>query len=106
MTELGAGYEYIEYNDDTDNSEAAKVLPRLYAEWNIVGDVRLSEELASYHSIDDYNEYRVVSTTTLTNPITENLSFKVRLIDEYENEPAEDARNNDLRLESLLAYSF
>jgi len=67
---------------------------------------RLSEELASYHSIDDYNEYRLISTTTFTNPITENLSFKIKLINKYENEPAEEARNNDLRLESSLAYKF
>ncbi len=106
MTEVGAGYEYIEYNNETENSETGKITPRLYAEWNIVSDVRLSEELASYHSIDDLNEYRLISTSTLTNPITENLSFKISLINEYENEPAEGARNNDLCLQSSLAYKF
>jgi len=104
--DIGVGYEYTEYNDDTDNSETVTVIPHAYAEWNIYKDMRLSEDITVYPTLDDFGEYRLISTTIFTNPITDKLAFRVSYINKYNSDPADDAEKHDMELNSSLAYKF
>jgi len=106
MTELGIGYTYTKYNNGTADKKELVLIPRLYAEWKITGETRLSEELFLYPSLSDTGEYRLTSHTTLTNPITDALALRVRFTDEYNSKPANSAKSNDLQLTSSVVYGF
>ena len=106
MAEIALGYEHTEYTNNTDSSEEAILIPRVFGEWTFWKGAVLSEELVTYPSISDASEYRLVSTTLLTNPITEHLSLKIAWIHEYDSAPANNAKKHDMRLNSSLAYSF
>lgn len=106
LSELALGYEYTEYNNDTEASEEVVLIPRLFAEWNIYGDTRLSEELFIYPSLTDLGEYRLSSETVFTNPINDHVALKLKYINDYNSNPPDNTKKHDMIFTSSLSCSF
>ena len=106
MVELGAGFEHTDYRDNTDNSNEAVIIPRAFFEKRLFGESRIKEDISLYPSLEDVGDFRVHSETVFTNPIDENLSLSLSLINDYDSAPAGSTEKNDIRFTSSLVYSF
>ncbi|MFH1384108.1 MAG: DUF481 domain-containing protein [Candidatus Omnitrophota bacterium] len=106
MVECSTGLEHTEYNNDTEDSDDAILLPRAYIEWQFLGKLSLSEEVFTYVPIDDFGDYRLTSISTFSCPIMDNLSFNIHFVNEYDASPAAGAKKHDKRLTSSIAYEF
>ncbi|MFC1809102.1 YdiY family protein [Candidatus Omnitrophota bacterium] len=105
MTELSLGYEYTKYNNGTASKENVLLIPHGYFE-AAIGTATLSEDIVAYPAVDDFEDYRLISTTTLSNPISEALALRISWINEYDAIPAAGAKKHDQTLTASLVYSF
>ena len=106
MTEAAIGFEYTDYRDSQEDDDEVVLIPRAYLEKNLYGDSRISQDLVLYSTPGDLDEYRLKSETTFTSPVSEEISLKLSVIDDYDSEPAGGAKKNDFRFISSLIYSF
>ena len=106
MTEVGLGLEHIEFRDDTKDSDEVVLIPRAFFEKKLFGDSLVSQDLTLYPSLGDMGEFRLHSETKLTNPINDRLSLSLSLIDDYNANPPQGTKKNDIQIISALTYSF
>ncbi|MDP8216134.1 MAG: DUF481 domain-containing protein [Candidatus Kaelpia imicola] len=106
MTEIGLGLEHTEFRDDTKDSDEVVLIPRAFFEKKLFGDSLVSQDLTLYPPLDDMGEFRLHSETKLTNPINDKLSLSLSLIDDYNANPPQDTKKNDIQIISALTYSF
>ena len=106
MTEVGLGLEHTEFRDDTKDSDEIVLIPRTFFEKKLFGESRLSQDFTLYPSLSNMGELRLHSETKLTNPIDDKLSLSLSLIDDYNTNPPQDTKKNDIQIISALTYSF
>lgn len=106
MAEIGVGIEYTVYREGKESDSEGILVPRIYLEKRLLGKSKISEDFTIYPSFTDSGEYRAKSLTVLSAPLTEQVSLKFTLLDEYNSKPGGKAKKNDLRLTSGLSYSF
>ena len=105
MLEGALGYTHTKYRTSGSDGEMA-LIPRAYLEKLIWGNLRLSEDVTLYPSLEDTGEFRLHSETSLISPITERLSWKVSFIDDYDSDPQGASENNDYRLITGIDITF
>jgi len=103
--DLGAGQEFIEYTDGSNN-DSSVLIGRGYYEQNIFEKSTFSQELVLYPNIKEGDQYRIFSETKFTNPISEAMSLRVSLIDQFNSDPLGEKKKNDSQLLLSLVYSF
>ena len=106
MTEVGLGLEHTESRDDTKDSDEVVLIPRAFFEKKLFGDSLVSQDLTLYPSLSDIGELRLHSESKLTNPINDKLSLSLSLIDDYNANPPQGTKKNDIQIISALTYSF
>ena len=106
MTEAGLGSEYVNYRDDTKNTNEAVVISRSFFDKRLFKESHLSEDFTIYPSLKNSGEYRLHSEAAFTNPVSKQFSLKISLIDDYNSNPAKDKKKNDTQIISSLNYSF
>lgn len=106
MAEAGIGLEHTDYRGQTKDRDEVIFTPRAFIEKKLFGNAKICQDLLLYPALDDFNQYRLHSETVFTNTITEKLSLRISLIDDYNSNPPKDTKKNDLRLISSLSYSF
>ena len=106
MTEVGLGLEHTEFRDDTKDSDEVVLIPRAFFEKKLFGNSLVSQDLTLYPSLSDIGELRLHSESKLTNPINDKLSLSLSLIDDYNANPPQDTKKNDIQIISALTYSF
>ncbi len=106
MVELALGYEHTSYVDGASDDDEMILIPRGYLEKVLVGNLRLTEDLTLYPSLNEGGEFRLRSQTSLVNPINDRLSWRVSYIDDYDSNPTGGAQKNDYRVVSALDYNF
>lgn len=106
LAEFGGGYSHTHYRDETPDRNEGVLTPRLFTEKKLFWDIVISEDLTFYPSMSSEDGYRLHSETALSAPIRNGLSVRVSAIDDYNSNPAEDAKSNDLKLISGLEYAF
>ena len=106
LLECGLGYEYTVYNNETDTRKKIVLVPRLFIERKIFWNFTVSENLAFYNPVDNLGKYRLRSETKLTNPINNNWAIEFSIVDDYNTEPAGDAKKNDLSVFASLKCSL
>ncbi len=106
MVEMAIGFEHTNFRDASKNSNEAVLVPRGFLEKKLIEDLRLSQDIILYSSLEDTGKYRFHSETALTNPINDHLSWKLSFIDEFNSDPTGSAKKNDCRLISSLDYAF
>ncbi len=106
MAEAGIGFEHTIFRSDKKDKNDAILVPRVFFEKKLFGQLTFSQDIFMYAPFSDIGGYRVHLETIFTNPIDENFSLKVRLIDDFDPKPSAGTKKNDLRLISSLVYSF
>jgi len=60
-----------------------------------------------YSSLRNFGNYRFQSEIAVTSKINSKLAMSLSLVDEYNSQPKDnETKKNDLRLMTLLIYSF
>ena len=106
LAEAALGVEYTDYRDESESRAEMVLLPRGYLEKSIFVNSKLTQDVIVYPSLSDSGEYRLRSETTLTNPLNDKLAVNFSFVDEYNSDPPEDTKSNDMRFISSLSYSF
>lgn len=106
MVELGLGGEYTRYMNGLYSDTDVVPSPHVYLEKLLFGKSVLSEDFYFYPTLEDSADYRFLSVTKLSNPITDNLSLNVTLDNEYDSSPTGGAEKHDVRLSTSLGYTF
>jgi len=106
MGEMAAGWEHTDYRDGTDNNSDAALIPRAYFEKNLFANTTISADIVYYPIFEDFSDYRLRSEANLSHKLNEKLALNLSVIDEYDSQPAENVKENDLRLLSSVVYAF
>jgi len=107
FVETGVGFEHTEFRDGSESKTEMILIPRSYFEILLIGQLRFVEEITVYPTLTDTGEYRLVSDTVFTNPITDILGLEIRWVNEYNSDPGDEAfKKHDMRLLTNLVYSF
>ncbi len=110
FAELGAGFTHTRYTiprgiDGLSQTEIV-LTPRVFLEKRILPRTRVSQDLTFYPSITEFGDFRIRSETVFQNEISDRISLRLGIIDEYNNDPGPGAEKNDLRVITTLVYSF
>lgn len=106
LAEIAFGYEHTHHYDDIEDTDEAILIPRIFFEKRLFGESRFAQDFVMYPSLSKTGEYRIRSESSFTNPIGERWSLRISLIDDYNSDPADDRKHNDLNLISSILYSF
>ncbi|MCK5305999.1 MAG: DUF481 domain-containing protein [Candidatus Omnitrophica bacterium] len=105
MAEAALGVEHTNFRTEGDNDEFISIC-RGYLEKRIFAKARIIQDVFFYPALSSFGEYRLRSETSLENPISDKLSLRLSLIDDYDSHPPKGVEKNDLRLISSLIYLF
>ncbi len=106
MAELAAGFEHTNYRSPTETDNEMVLIPRGFLEKQLTSSLRFAQDLTLYPMISDFGEYRLKSESSFVNKISDQLSLKLSLEDDYNSQPAGDAKKNDMRFISALEVTF
>jgi putative salt-induced outer membrane protein YdiY len=106
MVDGAIGLEKTTYNDGTEDTDEAVFIGTISFEKTFSGRLKASHETSLYSYLDESDEYRIHSESSLTNPIANGLSMRLGLIVDYDSNPSEDRENTDTRLMTSIVYGF
>ncbi|MDD3296512.1 MAG: DUF481 domain-containing protein [Candidatus Omnitrophica bacterium] len=106
LLECGLGYEHTSYRSGGGDKSQTVLIPRIFLDKKLIGNLRVSENLKLYPSLSYGGQYRLYSETSLINPINEKLALRFTLIEEYDSNPLSGVKKNDYRVITALDYSF
>ena len=106
MTELSAGVEHTSYRNNTDSETEAVLIPHGYYEKLLFNDLRFSEDLTLYPSLSELGDFRLRTETAISQPLNEQMNWKLSYISEYDSDPAGNTKKMDYRFISSLEYTF
>jgi len=106
LIEAAAGYEYTDFRRGDSSEGEIVLIPRLYFEKELFENLVLTQNVMFYSTMEDFGQYRVRFETDLTSRINHRISLRLSLTDEYNSDPAINAKHNDLRIVSSLVYAF
>jgi hypothetical protein len=104
--ETAFGYQYTNFRDQTPSEGEQILIPRLFAERVFWRDLKIAEDISFYPTINEFKKYRFRSESSLIQPFTKQLSWRMSFIDDYNHEPTDGARKNDYRLITAIDYVF
>lgn len=104
--ETALGYQYTDYRSASKKDEGEVVLiPRLYLEKQLLDNLRLVEDLTLYPSLEG-GPFRLRNETSLVSKISDDMSWKVSYIDDYNSDPSPGTKKNDWIVTAGVDYSF
>jgi len=106
MAELGAGVTFTDFRNNTDDKAELEIIPRAYLEKKLIGRSVLSQDAIAYPSLTEDGDYRFRLDTSFKNPITDRLSLRLSMINNYNSNPGKEIKKHDLRLMSSFEYAF
>jgi putative salt-induced outer membrane protein YdiY len=105
LLEGGLGFRHIVYRDDTKDRNEPVFTPRAYFLKKVSGTLTLSEDFIFYQSLKD-SRYSLRSESAAVNAINDRLALRLSFIDEFDSEPAGNAKRNDIRFITSLVVNF
>ena len=102
--EGGPGYT-VESLDGEDKTYPHFYIGQRASHW-MTDNTKLFQSLAAYGSLEDFSDHNLIFTLGVESMMNESLSLKVILEDKYQSEPADGAKQNDLKLISGISYKF
>jgi len=106
IAEAAIGWEYTEFKIGEGDSKEVILAPRGFLEKKIFDRLIVSEDFYAYPTVEDFSDYRLHSETAFTSPLTDKLSLRLSLINDYNSNPSVNVKKNDLQFISSLMYSF
>ena len=104
LVSLGGNYENEWYQQDTRNQ--ARGALRLTFALPVTEYVELGSDSVYAPKIMDFSDYRLYEDAYMQFKITDNLFFKISLMDEYNSTPQPDVQNNDFGIISSFSMHF
>lgn len=102
--EGGLGYTWEEQGDASDSFVNFYVGER-FEHW-VTDYTRIFQSFAGFVRVDDLGDFRLIGELGLETFLSQNLSFKIFLQDQFENEPAPMRQENDFKVVSGISYKF
>lgn len=102
--EGGLGYTWEEQGG-VDGSFTNLYFGERY-EWWVTDYTRVFQSLALFGPVDDLSDYRIIGELGLETFLSQDLSFKVFLQDQFENTPANLREQNDFKVVTGISYKF
>lgn len=102
--EVGPGFIYEKQGDDSRGYITARLAERFEHKFN--ENVRLWQSIEFLPQVDDLNNFLLNAEIGVEAKLTQKLSLKVFAVDNYDNEPAEGRKENDIKLVTAMAYTF
>lgn len=106
LIEIGGGVTYTEYTSDANADPTAEIIPRIFIEKKITEDLLLHDDFIVYPALSDTGEYRFKSIAAADYAITQNLTARLSLINEYTSNPPSPTKKNDTRIISEIVYKI
>jgi putative salt-induced outer membrane protein YdiY len=106
LVEAGVGPLIQSYAGEDTETEAIALF---YGLWKtkVFDQSVFSQEFSVVPFLTDIRKIVVTSLTSLTTPLSESLSLRISLLDEYESEPTADGVDeNDVTFRTTLMYVF
>ncbi len=104
MAESALGYEHTRFNNRTEDSNQAKLIPRFFLDKTLIKNLSFNQEFVTY--LSGVGEYRFRSQSALINKINQHCDLVLRFLDEYNSMTSGTAVKNDYRLTSSIDYTF
>ncbi|MBT5707091.1 DUF481 domain-containing protein [Verrucomicrobia bacterium] len=102
--EIGPGYIFEKLGSGEDDYLTLRVGERF--EYKISDRARLWQSVEFMPQIDEFTNYLLVAEIGVESDLTEKMSLRVSLQDNYDNQPAPGRKSNDLRLVTGIGYKF
>ena len=102
--EFGPGYIFEKLGSGDDDYLTLRAGERF--EYKISDRARLWQSLEFLPQVDEFSNYLVVAEVGVESDLTEKMSLRVSLQDNYDNRPAPGRKSNDLRLVTGIGYKF
>ena len=106
LAEAGLGLEYTDYYSDKKGISNLVATPRLFYEQELFKRAKFTQDIYLYPALTDFGNYRVHSESAFNFSINDSLGLRLSLIDDYNSDPPEGTKKNDLTFLSSLVYSF
>jgi putative salt-induced outer membrane protein len=106
LAEAGADYVKEEYTDDTDDHFARGRVFTKY-EYAFTAENKFSQSVEYLSNFDDYEDYNVISETSLISSLSDSFSLKTTYEIKYKNVPVpETLEYKDTTLKVTLVINF
>jgi len=102
--EMGAGVS-TEEQGDIDDTFGVAYFGQRFNYW-ITDFTRLYQGLAVFTQVEQTSDYQAIAEVGIETFLSDSLSFKAYVQNQYESEPALGREENDLRIVSGLSYKF
>ena len=102
--EIGPGYIYEKLGSGTDSYATLRIAERF--EYKISERARLWQSVEWLPQVDNFENFLLVAEIGVESDLTEKMSLRVSLQDNYDNQPAAGRKANDLRLVTGIGYKF
>ena len=104
--ELAAGYELTSYRDGSPSSDQAVLTPHIIYQKQLFKGFRFEADSVMYFPFESFEQYRLRSEHSFVHALTEKISWRISLIDEFNAAAEGDAKKNDYRVVYTLEYGF
>jgi len=106
LTDLGLGltYEVDDFGNSTTEPSA-----RIGLEYNqtIFEESQFTQLITLYPSLGNIGDFRLITQSDLSTPISDSLSWLISIINEYDNDPPRaNIKKNDLSVRTGIQYNF
>lgn len=107
LAEAALGWEHTAYISDNKDEDEIVLVPRVSLEKKVLDNTSIAGDVYFYPSIRDFSDYRLRAEASVTSGLTDNISIRASVINEYVSSPVdEDIKNNDIRLLTSLVFSM
>ncbi len=102
--EIGPGYIFEKLGSGTDDYFTMRIAERF--EYKISDRARMWQSAEWLPEVGNFSNYLLVAEIGVESDLTEKMSLRVSLQNNYDNEPAPGRKSNDLRLVTGIGYKF
>jgi len=102
---LGGGVLYEKYPVGGSTTDAI-AQAGLDWTWKITKQLTYTQVLRFLPNISESGEYRVISESVFTTPISEMLDLRLTILDQYNSDPLPGVEKNDLKVVLAIAIRF
>jgi len=103
--EAGTAFVTEKKGDETDNYESLRLAEKFEHKFKRFG-ARIWENVEVLPQVDDFNNYILNSEVGVESALSQTLSLKTYVVDNFNNQPAAGREKNDVKLVSSISYKF
>jgi putative salt-induced outer membrane protein YdiY len=102
--EIGAGVLYEKFRTMSETEAIAHL--GIAFDWKITDNLLFTQVFTVYPSLSNGGEYRFISESVFTSPLSEKLDLRLAIIDKYDSDPVAGVEKNDIQIILALVINF